>query len=531
MTVGDDAEDDDFGLAAAIAQYPDALITAITYEGQFCPMPEGLPYTQQVLEFANVFEMVPKSEWGRIGSGWLRLLEHGSYVGSLETIWGDRRSTLNFDARKRFGVLIMLVIPDETLGNASDDDTLPMTARFGVYQRNPVANVVGVDEGAQSMLGWSEAEIAEWSANDLIHPDDQANALENWLHTLASPADKPQRWRGRHRHQDGSFQWIEFTNTNRTDDLGYVVSEMMDISDEMATAEALRERDELLARLNDALPLGVVQIDRDWNVRYANNQLFELIGRERSTSLAEVLDDVDDADRPQLVSAVNLVLDAGTDHSFEIRLHLPAGDRVCLVNLRALRDRDEAITGAVLCVSDITEAYSLRAELEVRATFDQLTGCHNRASTMAALEETMTAAGAAGKGTAVIFIDLDRFKPVNDELGHAAGDDLLVEVAERLRRHVRDGDVVGRVGGDEFLVVCAGTAEPGDAMHIARRIATDLTRPALIGDREVCIGASLGVAWTATPDATPDSLVAAADTAMYRSKRVGSSLPVLAGAE
>src|SRR3954469_21943072 len=159
MTVGVDAEDDDFGLAAAIAQYPDALITAITYEGQFCPMPEGLPYTQQVLEFANVFEMVPKSEWGRIGSGWLRLLEHGSYVGSLETIWGDRRSTLNFDARKRFGVFIMLVIPDETLGNESDDDSLPMTARFGVYHRNPVANVVAVDEGAQSMLGWSVSEI------------------------------------------------------------------------------------------------------------------------------------------------------------------------------------------------------------------------------------------------------------------------------------------------------------------------------------------------------------------------------------
>jgi diguanylate cyclase (GGDEF)-like protein len=189
------------------------------------------------------------------------------------------------------------------------------------------------------------------------------------------------------------------------------------------------------------------------------------------------------------------------------------------------------VIGALACTSDITEATTLRGELEARATFDLLTGCYNRAATMAALEQAMAEArdDRMGRGTGVIFIDLDRFKPVNDELGHAAGDELLAAVAERLRGLVRDGDIVGRVGGDEFLIVCPGAHGAESVMPIAQRITADLINPIRISGAAVIIGASVGVAWTSAPEATPDSLVAAADTAMYDSKRAGRSQVVLAG--
>jgi diguanylate cyclase (GGDEF)-like protein len=146
---------------------------------------------------------------------------------------------------------------------------------------------------------------------------------------------------------------------------------------------------------------------------------------------------------------------------------------------------------------------------------------------MASLDRAM-AGRVPGGGTAVIFIDLDRFKPVNDELGHAAGDELLVTVAARLNNMVRDGDLVGRIGGDEFLVVCPRASGPQAAIDIAERITDGLGDPFVLHRGTVTIGASVGVAWTDAPDATPDSLVAAADDAMYRSKRSGASEVVLA---
>jgi diguanylate cyclase (GGDEF)-like protein len=118
-------------------------------------------------------------------------------------------------------------------------------------------------------------------------------------------------------------------------------------------------------------------------------------------------------------------------------------------------------------VADITESVRLRQQLEDRATFDVLTRCHNRAAILQVLERAL--AEPSQVGTAAIFVDLDRFKEINDRLGHAAGDALLVEVAQRLRRSVRDRDLVGRLGGDEwcttrdrFTLPRPGSADPAE---------------------------------------------------------------------
>ncbi|WPB57273.1 diguanylate cyclase domain-containing protein [Xylophilus sp. GOD-11R] len=160
------------------------------------------------------------------------------------------------------------------------------------------------------------------------------------------------------------------------------------------------------------------------------------------------------------------------------------------------------------------------AHLAHRATTDALTGLHNRAVFEQALAEAIAAAGADGARLAVLFLDADRFKQINDGLGHAAGDQVLVAIAGRIRRQVRDGDVVARLGGDEFAVLLRRLTGAQDAVRIASAIEAGMAEPvALAGGGMVAASLSIGLA--VFPDEADDAsgLLRAADASMYRRKR------------
>jgi diguanylate cyclase (GGDEF)-like protein len=190
-----------------------------------------------------------------------------------------------------------------------------------------------------------------------------------------------------------------------------------------------------------------------------------------------------------------------------------AGPRRCNIQLRALTSATGEVAGAVLCILDITEDAQLREQLRDRATFDSLTRCHNRAATLAALRRNL-ADGPAETGIGVIFIDLDHFKQVNDDHGHGAGDQLLQHVATCLRESARDTDMVGRLGGDEFLIICPGVDSALDAARLAERFAGSLATPVRLAGRDYQPRASVGVAW-ARPGEDADAIIARADEAMY----------------
>ncbi len=163
-----------------------------------------------------------------------------------------------------------------------------------------------------------------------------------------------------------------------------------------------------------------------------------------------------------------------------------------------------------------------RAELEHRATYDPLTGCLNRASILQVVEARMSSPSAVG----LIFLDLDGFKSINDELGHASGDLVLIEAVRRIKESVRDTDAVGRLGGDEFIVVCPDCFDANGVVHMAQRIADAFTIPMLLGDGPVAMRASIGVAVANDGRTTSDVLIASADAAMYEAKRNGDGRPV-----
>ncbi|MDT0164914.1 GGDEF domain-containing protein [Actinotalea sp. AC32] len=177
-------------------------------------------------------------------------------------------------------------------------------------------------------------------------------------------------------------------------------------------------------------------------------------------------------------------------------------------------------------VADRTAELAIATEeLRRRALHDDLTGLANRAAFFDRLAERLDER--QGVGFAVLFLDLDDFKAVNDTLGHAVGDQLLAEVARRIRGELRAGDTAARVGGDEFVVLLDDVASGDAALAVARRVGECLRAPYELGTHQVTTTSSIGVAVGPQGVGTPDAIVAAADAAMYGAKRSGRGACVL----
>ena len=187
-----------------------------------------------------------------------------------------------------------------------------------------------------------------------------------------------------------------------------------------------------------------------------------------------------------------------------------------VVNARLLDD--DAVRGIVATLRDVTERRALERELEHQAFHDRLTGLANRALFRDRLEHALARRNRSQHPVAVLLLDLDDFKVVNDSLGHAAGDRLLVMVAERLRGRLRAADTTARLGGDEFAVLLDDPATPDEATHVAERLIDVLATPFQLDGRELFVRASIGVALAAATGQPADELLRDADMAMYAAK-------------
>jgi diguanylate cyclase (GGDEF)-like protein/PAS domain S-box-containing protein len=521
-------------VSALLAQHPDAFVNAINDRGLFVPVPASVPINgHRQLSGRSALDVVAPADRGAVISAWERTREQGGAHASATLVADPPVSgQMHFvDVQAVHGVILGVFVPLGTGEAASGGavNTVVQRPRFCRIRKNEVAIFLELDEAAELMLGFSQDDLIGQRSLDFIHPDDQDVAIASWMEMLASPG-LGRRCRLRHRRGDGTYMWVEITNNNRLAEPQYgdVLADLLDITEEMATHEALRESEQLLSRLAESLPMGVFQIDTDGRIVYTNERLHDIVGVERTETLSQQFPTVASEDADRLQEAVRNVLRGRSDQDFEVQLRHPSletPNRRCTISLRSLTSESGMVTGAVGSVNDITESARLRKQLEDRATYDHLTGCLNRASIISGLDRSRQNT-APDSGTAVIFIDIDRFKRVNDELGHAAGDELLVAVASRLRGCVRE-DSVGRLGGDEFLVICDGVPGRSRAASIGTRIAQALHGQVRVGGLSVPLRASIGVAWSDDPTVTADALLARADAAMYASKRNDAGEPVL----
>ena len=399
--------------------------------------------------------------------------------------------------------------------------------------RDAASMIISVGEEITTVLGWLPDEFVGHPSTDFVHPEDQPTAVAAWFEMIDRPGEAC-TWQGRYRTSDGAWKWVECVNVSMLEDPvnPVVMTTMRHVAvDQVNVAEELRARKQLLSRLSDAMPIGMFQIDADKNVTFTNDRLHTILGHSAAATIDAQFSNIDEDDRIHLESALNAVLANEAIDDVELRFSRTSGERsiekrVCVLSMRPLTDEAGDVTGAVGCVSDITAQVLLRRQLEVRANTDELTSCLSRARILEVLSEELERQKEPPGGTAVIFIDLCGFKTVNDEFGHATGDQVLKVAGNRLRFAIRQYDRVGRFGGDEFLVVCPRVETAPMSLEIAKRITASLTQPVHGTSNVVELRASVGVAWSsATIDA--DTLVAQADHAMYESKRSGSSAVVL----
>jgi diguanylate cyclase (GGDEF)-like protein len=413
---------------------------------------------------------------------------------------------------------------------SADEDPRPL--RVLRIHKDESGVIQWVDEATAGSLGWRPQDMVGHRSLEFIHPHDHDAALVGWVRLLATPGG---RSRMRLRHCDSAERWIWFDVANHNllgdPDCRAVVTEMVAVLDGTPEEETTWVSSQLLHRLTESLPLGVLQIDKDRRIIFSNERLATVVGRATARTVDAEFEGVVAADGEALEWALRAVLN-GVDGDIEVSLtHPELGPRRCSILLRALTDASGTeIIGALLCVIDVTEEARRRAEVEHRATYDALTQCLNRASILAVLGDKVAdcATSRDRSGVAAIFADLDHFKPINDDYGHAAGDRLLQTIADRIRGAARDSDFVGRIGGDEFLIVCPAVRAE-DALVVAGRIAAAVRQPADIGETVLVPSCSIGVAWSHTADDDVEALMARADAAMYESKQDRRGQPVLAG--
>lgn len=296
-------------------------------------------------------------------------------------------------------------------------------------------------------------------------------------------------------------------------------------SEESLEGERAARRETALARddleqAQQVAGMGSWDWDAVTDVHTWSSHTYVVAGQDPATYRPTVQGSIDlihPDDQPRLNAALTHAYDTRGTFDQEMRLVRPDGEERRVHVLAEWTTSPDGSPYRLLGIMhDVTERWLLQARIEHMAFHDPLTGLANRTLFLERLEETLDVARSTGRGCAVLFIDLDEFKSVNDTYGHQAGDDALKEVATRLRAAVRPCDTVARFGGDEFAILCADVDAPV-AGEVVARIRAELQRPVCVGPAEVVLGGSIGVATDCGRSAAEDVL-RAADSAMYVEK-------------
>ncbi|HEY7023336.1 MAG TPA: bifunctional diguanylate cyclase/phosphodiesterase [Candidatus Limnocylindrales bacterium] len=266
-------------------------------------------------------------------------------------------------------------------------------------------------------------------------------------------------------------------------------------------------------------------VSRDGRIAYESTAVERVLGypasgRVGQEAFAEVIAD----DKPAVVHLLSEVLRSpAAEASTEVRMqHADGSTRWIEVALRNLCD-DPAVDGVVVNYRDVTPRRSLEDELRHQAFHDSLTGLANRALFLDRLQHAMSRKRGFGRPLAVMFVDLDDFKTVNDSLGHGEGDELLVAVAQRLQEALRSSDTIARMGGDEFAILIDDALDSDAPLELARRLQEALDAPFGHAKKDLFVRASIGVTVRTSEDETPEDMLRNADIAMYTAKTNGKN--------
>lgn len=304
-----------------------------------------------------------------------------------------------------------------------------------------------------------------------------------------------------------------------------IISCSMKVHELKLSSEALRVANERLSSHMDNSPLTVLELDASLTITRCSNRVSVLLGLAPGALEGRALLDalhIADANEP-LVSALSR-LTSGAEESNRVESNLTHANGhtvYCEWFNSALTDASGRVTSIMALVQDVSARVEAAQQLLHIATHDTLTGLANRRMLTERLSHALARAERTGEAVAVLFIDLDGFKSVNDKHGHGAGDEVLRDVASRLRRIARATDFVARLGGDEFVILLDTDVHPGSPSMLAERVFDALSAPCRFTGGEAPIGASIGVAMHPPLSNLAADLIRRADAAMYEAKSAG----------
>jgi len=450
-------------------------------------------------------------------------------------LWVDDRSWLQRNARGEvvglYGTVLDITDRKEQEARRHEMDLRlqKLTAQLPgtVYQFRLLADgracVPYVSEGIRDLCGVEPQDVTEDARVlfRMVHPEDKAAVISS----LRQSGDSLQQWRHEYRicWPKGFTRWLyACANPERSAD-GSILWHgfITDITERKQVESILRQSAAVIDSMRDS----VVVFDLDGTVLAVNRAFTDITGyREREVlgQVAEQLLQLDLHDRDFFRRLWRGLKRRGSWQG-DIWNRRKNGEVFPgWLTITTVFSKQGAPLRYVGVCADISLAKQSEASLKQLAHFDPLTGLPNRVLVKTRLEEALGRAERSASQVGVLFIDLDRFKIVNDSLGHTVGDELLVEVAKRLRARLRSGDTLGRLGGDEFLLVMEPLGSPQDAATLAESMIEILEAPfQLGGGHEVFIGASIGISVFPGDGLNPTDLLRNADTAMYQAKDGG----------
>ena len=388
-----------------------------------------------------------------------------------------------------------------------------------------------VSEGCHKLTGYRPAELVfntRVSYDQITLPEDRADVGRAIHAALESNTSFEVEYRI--RRADGRACWVLERGVGiRSKDgrLAWIEGYIQDISERMAANEMLREAVRRYSSIFEHATEGIFQTTPDGRYLNANPALARIYGHVSADALIDHLQDISRQlyVQPERRTAfVRLMQEHGVVRNFESEVYRVDGSVIWISeNARAVRNVDGSVQFFEGTVIDITERRQHEAELEYQANHDSLTGLPNRSLLRDRIEQAIAKAQRDAMRVAVVFVDLDHFKLINDSLGHHIGDRLLLEVADRLMACVRSHDTVARQGGDEFVLVLTEQHDADETLAIVKRLLEVISQPWVNDGQEYGLGCSIGISCYPQDGDDPDALLRCADIAMYKAKTSGRS--------